>query len=239
MIDGIVFRDRTIGVALGISIDGTKRVLGIRDGSTENATVARALLSDLIDRGLRTDRTLLFVIDGSKALRKAISEVFGDRAVVQRCQVHKRRNVRDHLPRELQPSVDQAMAQAYDSDREDLAQRQLERLAASLEAKYPSAAASIREGLEETLSLQRLGIRGTLYKTLRSTNAIENLNGSIAQFTRRVTRWRDGKMVLRWVATAVLEAEKKFRRIRGYKDMLQLSEALGWQAGVDPKENVA
>jgi transposase-like protein len=240
VLDGIVFKDHTILVALGVSDDGTKHVLGIREGSTENATVARALLSDLVERGLPQDRALLFVIDGSKALWAAIRKLFGDRAVIQRCQVHKKRNVRDHLPVELQVSVKQAMTEAYQCTDATLAKRQLERLARSLEREYPGAASSLREGLEETLTLQSLGLSGALYLTLRSTNPIENLNRSITDFTRRVSRWRGGRMIVRWVATAVAEAEKKFRRLQGYRSMPQLIAALeGTHKQLDNKQEVA
>ena len=152
------------------------------------------------------------------------------------------RNVLDHLPEELHPSVRHAMRQAYESFKPESAHRQLERLARSLESDHPGAAASLREGLEETLTLQALGIKGALWKTLRSTNPIENLNGGIAKFTRNVRRWRNGSMILRWVGSAVLEAEKKFRRIRGYREMPELIKALRSRIGdkeVQREENVA
>lgn len=226
MVDGIDYRDHAILVAMGIDSSGKKHVLGVREGTTENSAVAGALLSDLVDRGLATDHPLLFVIDGGKALRKAIRRVFGESGVVQRCQVHKMRNVLEHLPQAMRPSVRQAMRQAYSSFKPESARRQLERLADSLKSDHPGAAASMREGLEETLTLQALGIKGALWKTLRSTNPIENLNGGIAKFTRNVRRWRNGSMILRWVGSAILEAEKKFRRVRGYREMPALIEAL-------------
>lgn len=226
MIDGIAFLDHTILIAMGIDSSGNKHVLGLREGTTENAAVAGALLSDLIDRGLPNDRPLLFVIDGAKALRKAIGRVFGDSVVVQRCQIHKIRNVLDHLPEELHPTVRRSMEQAYNASKPDSARRQLERLARSLEEEHPGAAASLREGLEETLTLQVLGIRGTLWKTLRSTNPIENLNGGVGKFTRNVRRWQGGSMILRWVGSAILEAQKKFRRVRGHREMPALVQAL-------------
>ncbi len=234
MIDGIAYRDHAILVAMGIDSIGKKHVLGVREGTTENSAVAGALLSDLVDRGLPTDHPLLFVIDGGKALRKAIRRVFGEFGVVGRCQVHKMRNVLEHLPEEMRPSVRQAMRQAYASFKPESARRQLERLARSLESDHPGAAASLREGLEETLTLQALGIKGALWKTLRSTNPIENLNGGIAKFTRNVRRWRDGSMILRWVGSAILEAEKKFRRVRGYREMPTLIAAL--RSRVEDKE---
>jgi transposase-like protein len=226
MIDGIVFADHVVLVTLGIGRDGTKHVLGVREGATENAAVARALLRDLLERGLPGDHPLLFVIDGGLGLRKAIREAFAERGVVRRCHVHKIRNVLGHLPEAMHRRIRKAMEDAYRMSKPKLATRRLKQLASSLEADYPSAAASLREGLEETLTLQRLGIRGALWKTLRSTNPIENLNSGIARFTRNVKRWRDGSMILRWVGSAVIEAERHFRRVRGYKQMPRLIDAL-------------
>ena len=171
-------------------------------------------------------RSRVFVLDGSKALRVAIRKVFGPLSLLHRCQVHKRRNVLDHLPERLHASVDRVLKEAWDSTDADLAKRRLEGLASSLEAEHPGAAGSIREGLEETLTLQRLGIQGSLYRTLRSTNTIENLNGGVATYTRNVKRWKGGSMIVRWVSAAVLEAQKRFRRIRGYKEMPRLLAAL-------------
>jgi len=226
MIDGIHFRDRVILVALGIDILGTKHILGLREGSTESTRVVRSLLSDLIDRGLDADRPRLWAIDGGKALRRAIVECFGTNVLVQRCQEHKRRNVLDHLPEELHASVGRAMRDAWDGSNASLAAKQLQRLAASLKAKHPGAAASLREGLEETLTVQSLGITGALYRTLRTTNPIENLNGSIAHYTRNVKRWRDGQMTLRWVASALSDIKDRFRKLRGHRDMKALVTAL-------------
>jgi putative transposase len=226
MIDGIHFRDRVILVALGIDAKGHKHVLGLREGSTESTRVVRSLLSDLVERGLDADRARLWVIDGGKALRKAIVDCFGRLALIQRCQEHKRRNVVDHLPEQLHASVGRAMRDAWDSDNAELAKKQLVRLAASLHAQHPGAAASLREGLEETLTVQSLGITGALYRTLRTTNPIENLNGSIAHFTRNVKRWKDGQMTLRWVAGALSDAKGRFRKLRGHRDMKFLLAAL-------------
>ena len=228
MIDGIAFRDHTILVAMGIDSTGKKHVLGLREGTTENASVAGALFSDLVSRGLPADRPLLFVIDGAKALRRAIRDVFGEASVVHRCQIHKIRNVLEHLPQHMHAAVRRAMNDAYKSSKPKSALRQLERLADSLESDHPGAAGSLREGLAETLTLQSLGIKigGALWKTLRSTNPIENLNGGVAQFTRNVRRWRNGSMILRWVGSAILEAEKNFRRVRGHRDMPVLVQAL-------------
>ncbi len=226
MLDGIYFRDHCILVALGVDSDGKKHPLGIREGNTENAAVAKALLADLVERGLPTDRALVFVIDGSKALRKAIDKTFGALALIQRCPVHKRRNVLGHLPQTARPSIKRALDEAWNADDPKRAQRLLENLARSLEESHPGAAASLREGLEDTLTLMRLGVKGTLLQSLRSTNAIESLNDKIASYTRRVKRWQGGKMMLRWVGAAILDARKGFRGVRGLKDMPTLVEAL-------------
>lgn len=242
MIDGIHFRDRVILVALGIDAQGNKHVLGLREGSTEAARVVRSLLSDLIERGLHADRVRLWVIDGGKALRKAIVETFGATALVQRCQEHKRRNVLEHLPEEMHASVNRAMRDAWSSHDPALARRQLMRMAASLQAKHPGATASLKEGLEETLTLQAMGISGALYRTLRTTNPLENLNGSIAHYTRNVKRWKDGAMTLRWVASALSDASGQFRRLRGCGEMKTLLRALDSRApsnSVQPVSKVA
>ena len=226
MIDGIHFQERVILVALGIDAEGNKHVLGLREGSTESTRVVRSLLSELIERGLDADRARLWVIDGGKALRRAIVDCFGSTARVQRCQEHKRRNVIDHLPDELHASVTRALRDAWDSSDAELSKKRLQRLASSLQAKHPGAAASLREGLDETLTLQGLGITGALYRTLRTTNPIENLNGSIARYTRNVKRWRDGEMTLRWVASALTDAKDRFRKLRGYRELKLLLGAL-------------
>ena len=213
-------------MALGIDAQGNKHVLGLREGSTESTRVVRSLLSDMVERGLDADRPRLWVIDGGKALRRAIVDCFGRRALVQRCQEHKLRNVLEHLPEELQAGVGRAMRDAWDSGNTVLAKKQLQRLATSLEARHPGAAASLREGLEETLTAQTLGISGALYRTLRTTNPIENLNGSIAHFTRNVKRWKDGQMTLRWIAGALSDAKARFRKLRGHRDMKILLAAL-------------
>jgi transposase-like protein len=226
MIDGIHFQDRVVLVALGFDVHGQKHVLGIWEGSTEKTQVVRALLSDLIERGLNADTPRLWIIDGGKALRRAILEVFGASALVHRCQEHKRRNVLGHLPEQLHTSVGRAMKDAWESKDTVLAKRQLERLANKLADTHPGAAASLREGLDETLTLIGLGIDEALYRTLRTTNPIENLNGLIAHYTRNVKRWRDGQMVLRWIATSLNQASRGFRAVRGYRDMKRLVAAL-------------
>jgi putative transposase len=228
MVDGIAFRDHAILIALGIDSAGKKHVLGIREGTTENQGVAQALLRDLLERGLRPDQARLFVIDGAKGLRSAIAKTFGALALVQRCQVHKRRNVLDHLPEHLHASVARVLEEAWTASSAKLAQARLEKLASSLQDEHAGAAASIREGLEETLTLQGLGLdpESALYRTLRSTNPIENLNGSIATYCRNVKRWRGGSMILRWVCAAVEQASHRFRAVRGCRELLTLAKVL-------------
>jgi len=226
MIDGIHFRERVILLALGIDAQGNKHVLGLREGSTEATRVVASLLSDLIERGLDAQRMRLWVIDGGKALRRAIAQTFGACALIQRCQEHKRRNVLEHLPEDAHAGVKRALKDAWSASDADLARRQLSRLASSLHARHPGAAASLREGLEETLTVQALGITGALQRTLRTTNPIENLNGSVAHYCRNVKRWGDGQMVLRWVASALSDAATRMRKLRGCGQMRALVKAL-------------
>jgi putative transposase len=226
MIDGIELKGRTNVVALGITTEGVKIPLGLWEGSTENATVATALLSDLVDRGLDPEQGILFVIDGAKALRKAIRTVFGERAPVQRCVRHKERNVLDHLAERDRPVIKRRLRRAWAESDHDRALEQLRRLAAELERSHPGAAASLREGLEETLTLTRLGIRGTLSKTLESTNPCESMIECVRRTARNVKRWQSGDMCLRWTAAGMLEAERQFRRIIGYADLAKLVTAI-------------
>jgi transposase-like protein len=233
LLDGVVLAGRCVMIALGIDRHGQKQVLGLCEGTTENATVVGGLLDALIERGLDPEASLLFVIDGSKALRRAIRVRWGERALVQRCQVHKRRNVCEYLPEPERPAVCAAIQHAYDLTDTAAAQAQLEELARRLERARPGAASSLREGLAETLTVQRLGITGSLYRTLRSTNVIENLNGEVGTYRRNVKRWRDGLMVMRWVAAALKEAHAHFHRVRGHGDLNQLVAAL---KAIRPKE---
>jgi len=226
MIDGIHLGDHLVLIALGIDFEGKKQVLGLREGDTENGQVVRSLLRDLLDRGLEQERARLFVIDGAKALTSAIQKTFGPLAEIQRCQIHKRRNILGHLPDRLHESVKAVLKEAWSLGDAKVAKRRLERLASSLEADHPGAAASIKEGLDHTLTLQRLGLGGVLYKKLRTTNAIENLNSGIVTYTRNVKRWQGGSMVVRWVSAAIVEAEKKFRRVKGWRDIEKLIRAL-------------
>ena len=205
---------------------GTGFFLGLREGSTEATRVVGSLLSDLIERGLDAQRVRLWVIDGGKALRKAIVQTFGEAALIQRCQEHKRRNVIEHLPKDMHASVNRALRDAWGGGDATLAGKQLQRLAASLKAHHPGAAASLREGLEETLTLQQLGITAALYRTLRTTNPIENLNGLVAHYTRNVKRFTDGEMVQRWVASALSDVAGRMRKLRGCGQMKTLLKAL-------------
>jgi len=242
LVDGIVLGEHTVLLALGIDSAGEKHVLALREGTTENAAVARALLSDLIERGLDASEGLIFGIDGGKGLRKAIREVFGALAVVQRCQVHKERNVLDHLPEAKRASVRRAMRDAYGLVDAKKAERALENLARALEHEHPGAAASLREGLAETLTLQRLGVTGWLYRTLRSTNPIENLNGLVGDYVGNVKRWRSGNMVVRWVGAGIREASRSFRKLRGYQEIPRLLAALKTlvkQGELDTEKKVA
>jgi transposase-like protein len=238
MIDGIHFHDCVVLIALGIDAQGNKHVLGLREGSSEATRVVGALLSDLIERGLDAQRMRLWVIDGAKALRKAIVQTFGALALIQRCQEHKRRNVIEHLPKEMHASVNRALRDAWGSHDDTLARKQLLRLATSLQARHPGAAASLREGLEETLTLQAMGIDGALYRTLRTTNPIENLNGSVAHFARNVRRWKDASMILRWVASALSDASGRFRKLKGFAEIKSLLKALE-QSAPDKQIDVA
>jgi len=244
MIDGVFIEDHVLLVALGIASDGEKHVLGVREGATENAASCTALLADLRDRGMHTDRGVLAVIDGSKALAKAIRDVFGNRALIQRCQAHKARNVLDQLPEEMRPSVRQALRDAYGSADASRAKRLLANLVRRLRDEHPGAAASLEEGLDETLTVKRLDLPSKLERQLSTTNAIENLMGAVRRLTRRVKRWRGGRMILRWTVAAVADAAGRFRRITGARDgMTALVRALkdheNATNGATPRKQVA
>jgi putative transposase len=242
LVDGTGLGDHVLLVALGIDSSGKKHVLGVSIGTTENEQVCRSLFRNLIERGLVTERARLFVIDGGKGIRKAIRSTFGSWAVIQRCQIHKLRNVAEYLPKHRQAWVKAAMRRAWRAGTEAQARRRLEDLAAQLVDEHPDAAASIREGLAETLTVIRLGLGGGLLQTLRSTNPIENLQGTTQRIVRNVKRWRGGAMALRWCVTALIEAEKKFRRVKGHREMPQLLAALEAEVNknvVDTKEQVA
>jgi putative transposase len=226
MIDGEHIAEHCCVVALAITADGTKVPVGLWEGSTENKTVARHLLADLVDRGLDADDGLLVVIDGAKALSAAVTAVFGASAAIQRCTVHKRRNVAEHLPETERVWVDAKLVRALSNPDAAAGLRDAKALATALERKHPGAAASLREGLPELFTVARLGITGTLAKTLTSSNPIESMISIARTTNRNVTRWRDGQMVLRWTAAGMLNAQRSFRRVKGYKQMPQLVAAL-------------
>ncbi len=226
LLDGVHVGEHCLIVALGVAADGEKHALGIWEGSTENAAVCQSLLSNLQSRGLRTDRSLLVLLDGSKALRKAVRETFGQAALVQRCQIHKLRNILDHLPERQRPWVKAILQRAYRSADVATATRLLRDLAKRLEVDHPSAAESVREGLDETLTIIAIGLADSLRRSLSTTNAAESLISRTRHVKRNVKRWRGGQMVLRWVAAGVLEAVKGFRRLKGHKEMPKLVAAL-------------
>jgi putative transposase len=226
MLDGLEIADRTHVVALGISTDGVKVPLGLWEGSTENATLVGMLLADLVDRGLDPEQAILFVIDGGKALRKAIRDVFGEHALVHRCHRHKERNVCDLLPERDRPQILVRIRGAWALSDHHLARERLELLASELDRTWPDAAASLREGMPDTLTLMRLGIDGQLAKTLCSTNPCESMIEIVRYTQRNVKRWQDGDMRKRWTAAGMLVAEQQFRRIIGYRDLAKLVIAI-------------
>jgi putative transposase len=226
MVDGITIAEHCCVVALAILADGTKLPVGLWLGSTENTTVVTHLLADLHDRGLDASGGLLVVIDGAKALGKAVRKVFGQAALIQRCTIHKRRNVTDHLPQTEQGPVDAKLARAFANPDPVAGLRAARELARALQARHPGAAASLREGLEEMFTVHRLGVSQRLARTLTSTNPVESMI-SIARTTmHNVKRWQDGQMVCRWAAAGMLNAERGFRRVKGCKDMPALVAAL-------------
>ena len=226
LIDGVHIGEHCIVVALGIDHTGRKHALGLWDGSTENAAVCQSLLADLQSRGLRTDRSLLVILDGSKALHKAVTQTFGSAGLIHRCQVHKLRNILEHLPEGQRPWVRAIVARAYKQGEVAPARRLLQDLARRLEDRYPSAAASVREGLDDTLAILMLGLSDRLRQSVATTNAIESLISRTRHVKRNVKRWRGGHMVLRWTTAAILEAVKGFRRLKGHKDMPKLLAGL-------------
>jgi len=225
MIDGVHFAETCCVVALGIDIQGGKHPLALVEGSTENATLVTDLLVGLRERGLDVTRPVLTVLDGSKALHRAVHDVF-DSAIVQRCQLHKIRNVRDRLPQRLRPAVERRMREAYHAASALQAQALLEALARELDKTHPSAAASLREGMAETLTVLRLDVPPTLARTLRSTNAIESMISICRHTSRNVKHWRDGQMALRWCAAGMIEAGKQFRRVNGHMHLAALRASL-------------
>jgi len=225
-IDGVEIAEHCVVVALGVDADGRKHPLGLWEGTTENKTVCNALLGNLIERGLSVEQPRLFVIDGGKAIRAAVLSTFGTYAVIHRCREHKRRNVLEHLPQAERTFVSRKLNKAWSEPDARRAEAQLRALAKHLETKHPGAAASLLEGLVETLTVTRLGLSGSLLDTFKSTNPIESMISIARDVTGNVKRWKNGKMVVRWMAAGLLDAEKRFRRVKGCRDMPILRVAL-------------
>jgi putative transposase len=236
-IDGIRFSEIHVIVALGVDSQGYKHILGLREGASENAVVVKDLLTDIVSRGLKVDRRRLFVIDGSKALRKAVDEVFGSDNPVQRCRIHKARNVLSYLPDDRKADVQSAMKAAFKLQADDGIAK-LKKLAEWLRREYPSAADSLLEGLYEMFTINRLRLPGSLRRSVGSTNAIESPYSGVRARTGRVKHWRDGQMALRWVASALDSIEKRMRRIMGYQQLWMLDASLK-ENTVDMKERAA
>jgi transposase-like protein len=224
-IDGLIFGEYTMMGVVGVDTQGHKHVLGIREGATENAAVVTALLEDVVARGIDPQRKMLFVIDGSKALRAAIHAVFGADQPVQRCRAHKLRNVLSYLPKDDQAQVKSILRAAWKLPAKEGMAR-IKKLAQWLDEKYPSAAASLLEGLEECFTINRLDLPPSLHRCLATTNIIESPHAGVRIQTRRVTHWQNGKMVLRWMASAFLRTEKRFKRIMGHRDLWTLEAIL-------------
>ncbi len=226
MIDGLNIADQMIVVALVITTDGTKVPVGLALGDTENTVVVTGLLADLVARGLRFEHGILAVLDGAKALHTAVRKVFGDRALIQRCTLHKRRNVTGYLPVEDRPAIDRRLALAFAQPDPAKGLRACRDLAAQLDAKHPDAAASLREGLDDMFCVARLGVPARLRASLTSTNCIESMISIVRTTSGRVKHWRDGHMKKRWIAAGMLEAERSFRRVKGHADMAALVAAI-------------
>jgi putative transposase len=225
MVDGVHFGEHTCVVALGIGIDGTKHPLAVEEGSTENATLVTDLITGLRERGLDVTKPILAVLDGAKALSRAVKDVF-DQPLIQRCQQHKIKNVRDKLPEKLRAVAERRMRQAYHAESALKAEGLLTELARELDRTHPGAAASLREGMTETLTILRLGVPPTLARTLRSTNPVESMIEICREHSKNVKRWRDGTMALRWCAAGMLEADHQFRRVNGHQHLPKLRAAL-------------
>lgn len=238
-VDGFDFAGHTMVGALGVTADGTKVPLGVVEGSTENASVVRGLIRNLRDRGLDASEGVLFVIDGGKALAKAINEVFGDQAVIARCRLHKERNVLDHLPEAERLWVRRKLRAAWANPDATEAEAALSALAGQLAKVNPDAAASLREGLADTLTITRLGITGSLLKTVMSTNPIESMIEIVREHSRNVKRWQNGDMRLRWAAAGMLAASTQFRRVKGYRQLPALAVALQRTVGNETPSMIA
>ncbi len=226
VLDGIHVEETVQIVALGVETSGKKHILGMRQGATENSIVCKELLEDIQTRGLQTDGPMLVLLDGAKALRSAVEETFGDRAIVQRCQLHKRRNVLKYLPKRYHPEYDRKISTAYGMRLHDDARKELDSIIRELDRLNESAANSLREGLEETLTVHQLKLPDILRKHFFSTNLIESAFSQGVSVMHNVKRWRNSSQIQRYTATALLEAEKKFRKITGFKSMSVLVSAL-------------
>jgi putative transposase len=233
-LDGFGMGEHLLVGALGVTDDGSKVPLGVAEGTTENKAVCTRLVADLADRGLDASRGVLFVIDGGKALERAIRAVFGAKALIQRCRRHKERNVTDHLPEAERPLVQRRLRAAWALGDADQAKIELEQLARSLDRQRPGAAASLREGLELTLTVTRLGVGGKLLQTLESTNPVESMIEIVRDHAGRVKRWSSGEMALRWAAAGMLAAQGQFRRVKGYQELPQLALALERATAQEP-----
>jgi putative transposase len=225
-LDGFGMGEHLLVGALGVTADGTKVPLGVVEGTTENKAVCTRLVADLAERGLDATRGVLFVIDGGKALDRAIRGVFGAKAAIQRCRRHKERNILEHLPEDERPLVQRRLRAAWASGDPEQAAAELEQLARSLARQRPGAAASLREGLAETLTVTRLGVGGRLLQTVESTNPVESMIEIVRDHAGRVKRWSWGEMALRWAAAGMLAAQAQFRRVKGYQELPQLAGAL-------------
>jgi len=233
-VDGFGMGDHLMVGALGVTDDGTKVALGVVEGSTENAAVCTSLVSDLVERGLDASHGVLFVVDGAKGIDKTIRAVFGGNALIQRCRRHKERNVLDHLPETERPLVQRKLRAAWAQTDAHAAKADLEALARALTKQRPGAAASLREGLDQTLTVNRLGITGSLLKTAESTNPVESMIEIVRDHSRRVKRWSSGEMALRWAAAGMLAAQAQFRRVKGHRQLPQLARALEHAVGYEP-----
>jgi putative transposase len=239
MLDGVHLGEHLLVVALGVTDDGTKVPLGVVEGSTENAAVCGRLVADLVDRGLDAEHGVLFVVDGGKALKTAIRAAFGPKALIQRCRRHKERNVLAHLPEAERPLIQRKLRAAWANPAADAALRELQALARALDTKRPGAAASLREGLEHTITVNRLGVTGSLLKTVESTNPVESMIEIVRHHARRVKRWQHGEMALRWTAAGMLAAEAQYRRVKGFRQLLGLRAALAEATADQPGTDVA
>ncbi len=226
-IDGIHIAEHLILVAaIGIDAQGIKHPLALIEGATENAAIAQALIDDLIERGLDPAVPRLFIIDGSKALSRAIRRSFGRHTPIQRCQIHKARNIMERLPKSLHASIRRALRQAWELDDAAKAERLIRNLAQRLEREAPGVSGSLLEGLDEILTVTRLGLPAELRRSLACTNIIENMMGTVRRINRNVKHWSSASMALRWTAAAMLEAKKGFRRLKAYKQLPTLRAAL-------------